>query len=82
MNGTPVAADASAAWTSPCWSGVTRPSTPTGAIISGEVSVVPNSSTEVSRSAVARSIRGTSAHWSKAATLARWVDSVPLPPAM
>ena len=43
--------------------------------------VVPNSSTDRSRSVVARSIRGTTPQWSKAVRLLRWVCSSPAPPA-
>ncbi len=42
---------------------------------------MPNSSTERSRSVLARSMRGTSPQWSKAVRLLRWVCSSPAPPA-
>jgi hypothetical protein len=55
--------------------------TPIGAISSGDGSVIPNSSTVRSRWDAPTNIRGIRPHWWNAAALARWVCSVPAPPA-
>ena len=52
-----------------------------GAMNSGEGSVIPNSSTDMSRFAAPTNIRGIRPHRRKALTLARWVCSLPAPPA-
>ncbi len=62
-------------------SGCTSSSAPTGPSSTGAGSRRPNSSTELSRSLTSRSTRGTTDHRSKAARLARWVVSLPAPPA-
>ena len=79
--GTPVRAAAAAVARSPCPSWAHRPITPMGAMNSGEGSVIPNSSTDMSRFAAPTNIRGTTPHRRKALTLARWVCSLPAPPA-
>jgi len=77
--GTPVAAAARA--TARSASRCTSSSAPTGPSSRGAGSRRPNSSTEVSRLLTSRSTRGITAHFSKAARLARWVTSSPAPPA-
>ena len=57
-------------------------SAPIGETTKGKGTRRPNSSTLVSRRETSRSIRGTMRHRSKAARLARIVDSAPAPPAM
>ena len=77
--GTP--SDAAARATARSASSCTSSSAPTGPSSSGAGSRRPNSSTEVSRRLTSRSTRGTTAHRSNAARLARWVASSPAPPA-
>jgi hypothetical protein len=77
--GTPVAAAARA--TARSASSCTSSSAPTGPSSSGAGMRRPNSSTEVSRLLTSRSTRGTTAHLSNAARLARCVTSSPAPPA-
>ncbi len=79
--GTPVRAAARAVARSPCPSCAHKPITPTGAISSGDGSVIPNSSTETSRSLAPTNIRGINPQLSKAVTFTRWVCSLPEPPA-
>ena len=79
--GTPVRSAATAAARSPCPSWAHRPMTPIGAMSSGDGSVIPNSSTDRSRSAAPTNIRGIRPHRPNALTLARWVCSAPAPPA-
>ncbi len=79
--GTPVRAAARAVARSPCPSWAQRPMTPTGAMNSGEGSVMPKRSTDRSRCAAPTIMRGTSPHLRKAAALASWVCSSPAPPA-
>ena len=79
--GTPVRAAASAVARSPCPSWAHRPITPIGAISSGDGSLIPKSSTDRSRRDAPTNIRGIRPHWANAATLARWVCSLPAPPA-
>ena len=78
--GTPVWAAALAVARSPCPSCAHRPMTPIGAAKTGEGSVIPNSSTDRSRSAAPTNILGTSPHRANAPTLARCVRSSPAPP--
>jgi hypothetical protein len=52
-----------------------------GAISNGEGSVIPNSSTDRSRRTAPTNMRGISPHRPNALTLARWVCSLPAPPA-
>ena len=73
--------DAAARATARSASSCTSSSAPTGPSSSGAGSRRPNSSTEVSRLLTSRSTRGTTAHRSNAARLARWVASSPAPPA-
>ncbi len=75
--GTPIVAAARAVASSP--SGWTTFCTPIGASSSGAGIAVPSSSTERSRSATSRSIRGTIRRRSKASRLARIVCSAPAP---
>ena len=77
----PVRAAASAVARSPCPSWAHRPITPMGAISSGDGSFIPNSSTDRSRRVAPTNIRGIRPHWANALTLARWVCSLPAPPA-
>ena len=79
--GTPVRAAAAAVARSPCPSWAHRPITPIGAMSSGEGNVIPNSPTDRSRSAVPTNMRGIRPHSWKALALARWVCSLPAPPA-
>ena len=79
--GTPVRAAASAVARSPCRSCEHRPTTPTGAIISGEGRRTPHRSTPVSRSAAPTNMRGYRPQRWKAVALAFWVCSSPAPPA-
>ena len=69
--GTPVRAAAAAVARSPCPSWAHRPSTPMGAMNSGEGSVIPNSSTDRSRLVAPTNIRGIRPHRRNALTLAR-----------
>ncbi len=80
--GTPVSAAALAVARSPCRSGAAMPTTPTGAMNTGEGSACPKSSTPSERSVAPTSIRGTRPQWPKASTFARCVRSSPAPPAM
>ena len=79
--GTPVRAAAAAVARSPCPSWAHRPITPMGAINTGDGSLIPNSSTDRSRWVAPTNIRGIRPHCRNALTLARWVCSLPAPPA-
>ena len=79
--GTPVRAAAAAVARSPCPSWAHRPITPMGAINRGDGSLIPNSSTDRSRWVAPTNIRGIRPHCRNALTLARWVCSLPAPPA-
>ena len=79
--GTPVAAAADAVARSPWPSWAHRPITPIGAISSGDGSVRPNNRTDRSRRAAPTNIRGITPHCRNALALARWVCSLPAPPA-
>ena len=79
--GTPVRAAARAVARSPWPSWAQMPMTPIGAMKRGDGRVIPNRSTDRSRSAAPTNMRGMRPHRSKTSQLARWVRSSPAPPA-
>jgi hypothetical protein len=80
VSGTPLSAAARAAAMSPCPSLVASPVIPIGAMNSGEEKLIPNSSTDKSRTRVSTIIRGIMPQSAKALALRRWVASSPHPP--